>query len=198
MKLPAEWMEKLQACHQGRSQVLAVNQKRHLSPTSKVVQEGDLILAVDSKPVCTFRDVEEAVGDRAKVELTLLRDEEVKIVPAITTLVDGVGTHRILVWAGMLLQCSYRAIQEMGKGASDIYCSYYLFGSPAHFYGIKSCRYIVAVNGTPVQTLDDLIKVCRCQLPRTAHRAPRTAHRAPRTAHRTPPIARCPHTTTAF
>ena len=89
----------------------------------------------------------------------------------------------------MLLQCSYRAIQEMGKGASDIYCSYYLFGSPAHFYGMKSCRYIVAVNGTPVQTLDDLIEVCRCQLPSGA---PRT------TTHRTQPIARCPHTTTAF
>ena len=140
MKLPPEWMEKLQACHQGRSQVLAVNQRRHLSPASKVIQEGDLILAVDSTPVCTFRDVEEAVGTSSKVDLTVLRDEEVKTVSVSTTLVDGVGTDRILLWGGMLLQCSYRAIQEMGKGASDIYCSYYLFGSPAHFYGMKSCR----------------------------------------------------------
>ena len=31
--------------------------------------------------------------------------------------------------------------------------------SPAHFYGMKSCRYITAVNGTPVQTIDDLIAV---------------------------------------
>ena len=123
------------------------------------MREGDLLLAVDAVPVCTFRDVEVAVASKPSVSLTLLREEEVVVVDGVpTALLDGVGTSRIVVWAGLLLQTPYRQTREMGVAASEIYCSYFLYGSPAHYFGLKACRYVTAIAGKSVVTLDDLLE----------------------------------------
>ena len=100
MGLPSEWREKLQASHAGRSQALVVNQLvRGMARSASLIVEGDLLLAVDEQPVCTFREVETFVGSKAAVALTVLRDEEVVALPAVQTeAIDAVGTDRILIW----------------------------------------------------------------------------------------------------
>lgn len=161
MRLPSEWVEKLQACHPGRSQVLSVSQRVHGTESGKLVNEGDLLLAVDGVPVCTFRDVEANVGEKESVELTLLRSDEVQKVVVPTNPIDGIGTHRVLIWGGLFLQEPYRPVLEVGASSSQVYCSFYQYGSPAYFYGLKAGRYITAVNDTPVSTLSDIKKVIR-------------------------------------
>ena len=67
-----------------------------------------------------------------------------------------------MLWAGLLLQKPYRAIHEMGVPLLGVYCSYYLYGSPAHFYNLKACRYIVEVNGqSVVDGLDAFLAVVK-------------------------------------
>ena len=194
MGLPASWVKKLLACHDGRSQVLTLTQLLHGTSSGELLMEGDLLLAVDGQPVCTFRDVESCVGSKPAVALTLLRDEQVLELSAVPTAqLDGVGTDRILVWAGLVLQAPYRATREMGEAASQVdtfriymlrlrireylpalfenmcdilsihqvYCSYYLAGSPASFYGLKSCRFLTHVGSEAVNTLGDLCRAVK-------------------------------------
>jgi hypothetical protein len=126
------------------------------------VTEGDLLLAVDGEATSTFRDVESRALGKGSVELTLWRDSTEMRVPVDCELLRGSGTDRVVLWAGLLLQKPYRAIHEMGVPLSGVYCSYYLYGSPAHFYNLKACRYIVEVNGqSVVDGLDAFLDVVK-------------------------------------
>lgn len=56
------------------SQVLSILRVMPGAPTYKVLQEGDLLLAVNGTPVNTFAAVEAAVLREPRIQLTLLRD----------------------------------------------------------------------------------------------------------------------------
>ena len=164
MGLSEDWIKRLQRSHAGRSQVLAVSQLLHSSAAARegTVTEGDLLLAVDGEATSTFRDVESRALGKGSVELTLWRDSTEMRVPVDCELLRGSGTDRVVLWAGLLLQKPYRAIHEMGVPLSGVYCSYYLYGSPAHFYNLKACRYIVEVNGqSVVDGLDAFLDVVK-------------------------------------
>jgi len=155
--LPSEWVAKLVGANKGRSQVLSVAQLLRGHAASACLREGDLILAVDGAPVCTFRDVELAVGDRASVGLTVLRDESLQVLKEVpTAAIDGVGTARVLIWAGLVLQAPHRGAREMGPVASEVYISSYFSGSPAGFYDVPSAHFLTRVGPTKVRTLDDV------------------------------------------
>ena len=62
-----------------------------------------------SSQVCTYRDVEELVGCKGSVDVAVLRDGEVTLLPAVPTeAIDGVGTARVVLWAGLVLQEPHR------------------------------------------------------------------------------------------
>ena len=42
----------------------------------------------------------------------------------------------------------------MGEPPNQAYVSYYLYGSPGHFYGIKACRFVTEVNSHAITDLD--------------------------------------------
>ena len=116
------------------------------TPAEKLLQSGDLLLAVDGKPVADYRAVEKA-SQQPEVKLTVLRDGQVKELDAGTVSLDGDGTERALMWAGALLQkpqhaaASQRAVQRSG-----LLIGYYNFGSPASRYGLTAGLRIVKVN----------------------------------------------------
>ena len=173
MQLDQKWVDKLQRRHPDRSQVLSVAQRTHApeddddesassssssSSRADCVVEGDLLLAIDDAVTATFRDVEDATKCRSEVSVTIWRDGAARTLQVPTEPIHaGAGTERVLVWCGLLLQHPHRAAREMGVPRSHIYCSYYLYGSPAHFHSIKACRFIVEVNGTAVFDLDDFV-----------------------------------------
>jgi len=162
MRLAEAWVTKLQAAQPERSQVLSVAQLAHDGASDGDVVEGDLLLAVDGRPTATFRDVEEAARDKPRVPATLWREgRAVDIELATERVVCGAGTDRVVVWCGLLLQAPHRAVREMGAPRTGVYCSYYLYGSPAHFYSIKACRFVVEVNGTPVADLDAFVAAAK-------------------------------------
>ena len=45
----------------------------------------------------------------------------------------------------------------MGEPPNQAYVSYYLYGSPGHFYGIKACRFVTEVNSHAITDLDSFL-----------------------------------------
>ena len=122
---------------------------------SEILEEGDLLLAIDGTPVTRVREMERAVASRPEVELALLRDGQEITVRVPTDPLDGNGTQRALLWAGALLQVPHRAVAaQRGLPREGLYVSWYAWGSPAHRYGLGATRRIVAADGKPTPDLD--------------------------------------------
>src|SRR5690606_4203217 len=129
--------------------VLAVERLVAESPAAAVLQEGDLLLAIDGKPVAGFRSVEHAV-QKPEVRVTLLRNSEITEVDVATVALDGSDTGRVLMWAGAELQNPHRDIAvQRGIPLQGVFVAYYGFGSPASRYGLTPGRRILEVDGKP-------------------------------------------------
>src|SRR5690606_3326795 len=115
--------------------------------------EGDLLLAVDGKPVADFRAVETAT-QKPVVELTILRDSEAQALDVETVVLGGEDTGRMLMWAGAQLHDPHRAIAaQRGIPREGVFVAYFGFGSPASRYALTPGRRILEVDGTPTPDL---------------------------------------------
>jgi len=152
--LSEDWARRLEDHDPSRRRVLAVVRRAADVPAAHELQEGDLLLAVDGKPVTRVRELESSLrGD--SVVLTLLRDGEAieRTVP--THMLPGGGTGRALLWAGALLQEPHRAVAtQRGIPREGVYVVWFAWGSPAHRYGLGATRRIVAVDGQATPDLD--------------------------------------------
>ena len=156
--LPDEWTAKISAAATERREVLAVSRMTADTPAEKVLQTGDLLLAVDGKPVTSFRDVEKAT-QKADVTLTLLRDSKIVEVPTSTVVLPSDGTERILMWAGALLQKPHHAAAaQRGIPEEGLLVGFYNFGSPASRFGLSAGWRIVGVNGVATPDMDSFLK----------------------------------------
>jgi S1-C subfamily serine protease len=152
--LPPEYIAGLEARQDARPQVLKVMRLVAGSPAAEHLETGDLLLAVDGRPVASFRDVERAV-DKANVRLTVLRDGALRDLDVATVPLSGLGVDRAVVWSGALLQAPHRALAaQRGIEPYGVYVSYFGYGSPASRHGLYAGRRIVEVDGQPVPDLD--------------------------------------------
>lgn len=159
MRLDEAWVEKLQNARPGRSQVLSVAHLAHTQNGSSLVREGDLLLAVGGESTATFADVDAACASGGEsIAATLWREGEVlQVDEPLERVPLGAGTERVVVWAGLLLQKPHRSVLESGEAPCQVYVSYYLYGSPGHYYGIKACRFVVEVDGKRITDLDSFL-----------------------------------------
>ena len=156
--LPDVWAQKLAAAQPDRREALAVLRTTADTPADKLLQTGDLLLAVDGKPAAGFRAVEKA-SQQDQVDLTILRDGQVQDIKTGTVPVDGSGTQRMLFWAGALLQTPYHAAAaERGVPGTGLLVGYYNLGSPASRYGLSAGLRIIGVNGVATPDMDSFIK----------------------------------------
>ncbi|MEP7314916.1 MAG: hypothetical protein ABI859_20215, partial [Pseudomonadota bacterium] len=130
------------------------------SPASKLLQQGDLLLAVAGKPVTRFREVERAVGSLATVPVTVWRGDNEVSVSVPTATLPGTDIDRIVMWAGATLQAPHRAMSaQRGITPEGVYVAYFAYGSPATRYRLFPGRRIVEVDGQPTPDLDAFLKV---------------------------------------
>jgi pro-apoptotic serine protease NMA111 len=156
--LPDAWVTKLGAASPEKREVLAVARLTADAPAEKVLQTGDVLLAVDGKPVATYRQVEKATTQK-DVDLTILRDSSVQDIKTSTVSLPSDGTERILLWAGALLQKPHHAAAAQRQVPSDgVLVGFYNFGSPASRYGLVAGWRIVGVNGAATPDMDSFIK----------------------------------------
>ncbi|MBS0399396.1 MAG: hypothetical protein JSR95_12045, partial [Proteobacteria bacterium] len=159
--LPDAWVRRIENHDPSRRQVLSVDRPVAGTPAARVLEAGDLVLAVDGRIVTRFRQVEQAV-QRPQVTLTLWRDGSERTVTVQTVAMDGHGLDRVLMWAGATLQKPHRAIaSQRGIERDGVFVAYFYYGSPATHYGLYAGRRITEVDGQPTHDLDGFIAAVR-------------------------------------
>jgi len=150
--LSDHWIKEFQTSDAKR-QVLVVSRRVGGSNAEKLLQEGDLILAVDGEVVRNYRDVEKATQKESVVLIINRLGKELEITIK-TKLMDGVGTQNIVQWAGALIQAPHRELSlQRGIKPAGVYVSYVLHGSPANRSNLSSLLRIVEFNGEAVESL---------------------------------------------
>jgi S1-C subfamily serine protease len=159
--LPDDWVARLEARNPSHRQVLAVSRVVAGSAAQRVLREGDLLLAVDGKPLNRFREVELAT-QAPKVTLTVLRDGQELTLPVETAVLPGRDIDRLLMWAGAVLHAPHRAMSaQRGIPPEGVFVAYFAYGSPATRYQLFAGRRIVEVDGRPTPDLDAFIAAIR-------------------------------------
>ena len=89
-----------------------------------------------------------------------LQGRQIQVVSFKLVGVDGLGTDRLLHWAGAQIQDSYRAVKERGflPGNHGVYISRWHHGSPSHRYGMYALHWILEVNGRPTPNLNAFLE----------------------------------------
>ena len=155
--LPAEWVEKLEQRNPAHRQVLAVARVAAGSGAARVLQEGDLLLAVNGVTLNRFREVEEATQS-PRVQVTVLRDGAEKVVDVETAALRGEDIDRLLLWAGAVIHAPHRAMTiQRAIPPEGVFVAYFAYGSPSTRYGLFAGRRIVEVDGRPIADLDAFI-----------------------------------------
>ncbi|ORX79953.1 trypsin-like serine protease [Basidiobolus meristosporus CBS 931.73] len=122
------------------------------SPVSKVLNVGDVILEMNGE-IVTMNDLSK-FNTKAEVDMKILRDGKELSVTVPTVPLDGLGTTRIIGWAGALVQEPYRAVLEQVKSIPrGVYVSCTLYGSPANTYSLKPGVWISEINDIPIHDL---------------------------------------------
>jgi S1-C subfamily serine protease len=153
--LTEEWTKKLSQHSPSEREVLTAVRMVGGSPASKLLQQGDLVLAIDGAVVTRFREVERAVGDKTHVQVTVWRGKAEQILEVDTVELPSVDIDRLVNWAGATLQAPHRAMSaQRGIPPVGVYVGYFSYGSPATRYGLYPGRRIVEVDGVPTPNLD--------------------------------------------
>lgn len=157
--LPESWTRRLAAHTPTRRQVLTVVRLVGGSPAEKLLQQGDLLLAIDGQVVTRFREVERAAADKREVAVTVWRGQAEQTLEVPTAELPGTDVDRLVEWAGATLQAPHRAMSaQRGIPPVGVYVAYFAYGSPATHYGLFPGRRIVEVDGVPTPDLDTFLK----------------------------------------
>jgi S1-C subfamily serine protease len=137
--------------------VLSVLRRSRGTPGDALFREGDLILAIDGRPVTRMRHLARLDrGRRAVVEV--LRDGVEQTLEVEPQPMSGDGTTRAVLWAGALLQAPHPVLAAQYRiEPGGVYVSRHWFGSPATRYRLEATGRIVEVDGTPVSDLDGFL-----------------------------------------
>ena len=153
------WVRRISQANPGAREVLSVARLVGGSDAARVLQSGDILLAIDDKPVTQFRDVERATAAKVQVSATIWRGGGEQTLTVKTASLSGSDIDRVVEWAGATLQAPHRAISaQRGIAPEGIYVAYFEFGSPASRYGLIPGRRIVEVDGQPTPDLDAFLR----------------------------------------
>ena len=157
--LPDEWIARIEESDPERRQLLTIVRTVAGTNSAEVLQAGDLLLAIDGKPVTRFREIEQAV-QKSAVEVTVWRDNAVQSFTVATTVLDGLGVRRALMWNGSLLQAPYRQMAaQRGIEPYGVYVTFVAYGSPAARAELAPGSRIVEIDGVAVPDLDRFIEL---------------------------------------
>ena len=154
-----DWLRKLEQHDPVERQALMAVRMVGGSAAAKLLQQGDILLAIDGKVVSRFGDVEKAAGQAEQVTVTVWRGSAAQDLVIPTAALSGMDIDRVVQWAGATLQEPHRAISaQRGTAPVGVYVAYFAFGSPAARYGLYPGRRIEEVDGVPTPDLDSFLK----------------------------------------
>jgi S1-C subfamily serine protease len=157
--LSDSWVTRISRANPAARQALSVARLVGGSDAAQELRPGDILLAIDDKPVTQFRDVERAVAPRDEVSATVWRGGGEQTLRVKTASLTGRDVERVVEWAGATLQAPHRAISaQRGIAPEGVYVAYFEFGSPASRYGLVPGRRIVEVDGQSTPDIDAFLR----------------------------------------
>ncbi|KHF98377.1 Protease Do-like 7 [Gossypium arboreum] len=168
--LSDDWIQALIKKDPARRQVLRVKGCLAGSKAENLLEQGDMVLAVNKEPVTCFRDLENVChaldfGESGgELNMTIFRQgRELDLVVG-TDVRDGNGTTRVINWCGCIVQDPHPAVRALGflpEEGHGVYVARWCRGSPVHRYGLYALQWIVEVNGKPTPDLDAFVNVTK-------------------------------------
>ena len=153
------WTQRLAQHTPTRRQVLSVVRLVGGSPAARLLQQGDLLLAIDGQVVTRFREVERAAADKELVHVTVWRGQGEQTLEVPTAELPGSDLERVVEWAGATLQAPHRSMSaQRSIPPRGVYVAYFAYGSPATRYGLFPGRRIIEVDGAPTPDLDTFLR----------------------------------------
>jgi len=157
--LSDEWLKKLELHDGNERQALMVVRMVGGSNAASLLQQGDILLAIDDRTVTHFAEVEQAVADAPTVKVTVWRANAPVDLTLETAALNGQDIDRVVQWAGATLQAPQRPIAaQRGIAPYGVYVAFFTYGSPSARYGLYPGRRIVEVDGVPTPDLDAFLK----------------------------------------
>ncbi len=157
--LSDEWLRRYNSLEADKRRVLYVEQVVPSTATAKVIQPGDVILAVNDELVTSLFDAE-LRSQEPNVSLTILSGGTEQTVTIEPGSLNVQGTDRLVSWGGALFQ---EPMHTIGYFKSVQFPGVYIAdtdeGSPALWDGLYRNRFVTAVDGEPVNNLDDLLRL---------------------------------------
>lgn len=121
------------------------------------LRPGDVILAIDNELVADLFTAEQR-AQKTELLLTILRRGRVEQLTVRPSELSGLGTQRLVSWAGALFQEPHSEIgYYKGIDVPGVYITATQAGSPALWDGLYRNRFVTAVDGVSVETLDDFL-----------------------------------------
>ncbi|KAF8378633.1 hypothetical protein HHK36_029982 [Tetracentron sinense] len=169
--LSDDWVQALVKKDPIRCQILRVKGCLAGSKAAHLLEQGDMILAINKEPITCFRDIENACqeldkydGGEGKLNMTIFRQgHEIELLVG-TDMRDGNGTTRMVNWCGCIVQNPHSAVRALGflpEEGHGVYVTRRCHGSPAHRYGLNALQWIVEVNGKLTPDLEAFIRVAK-------------------------------------
>ncbi len=138
-------------------QVLSVVRLTGGSPADEVLDEGDLVVAVNGQTVTRAGEAERALdpwvatkGSLVAIHDGVEQEVEVEFLP-----MSGQGVSRMVTWAGLIVhEPHYEVRLQQGIVPDGLYVAWLWYGTPAARYGIRPTRRIIELDNKPVGTID--------------------------------------------
>ncbi|KAJ0043731.1 hypothetical protein Pint_18629 [Pistacia integerrima] len=169
--LSDDWVQALVKKDPVRRQVLRVKGCLAGSKAENLLEQGDMVLAVNKQPVTCFHDIENACQaldkydeNDGKLDLTIFRQGREIEIKVGTDVRDGNGTTRVINWCGCIVQDPHPAVRALGflpDEGHGVYVARWCHGSPVHRYGLYALQWIVEINGKPTPDLDAFVNVAK-------------------------------------
>ena len=155
--LPDEWLARYNQLPADVRRVLFVTQLVPGTDAATKIKSGDALIAIDDELVSDLFSAE-SLSQKSDVKITLLRAGQVVDIQLKPTELAALGTQRIVSWAGATFQKSFTDIGfQKAVDFPGVYISATEQGSPALWDGLYRNRFVVAIDGEPVENLDDFL-----------------------------------------
>ncbi len=153
--LADEWIAKIAASGVEHRRAISISQV--VGTAANSLKTGDILLDVDGQLPSTLSELE-ALFQRERVSVLVLRNGQ-EISVEVTPIEHArQGTDRALLWAGSLIQEAHFELgYQRGNITEGVFISGTLSGSPSIQDRLYRNRFIVAVEGVPIASIDDFI-----------------------------------------
>ena len=144
----------------GRAERAARDARPGGVPASRVLRGGDVLLGVGGEAVRSLYAAEVAVNKAPpSLKLDVMRDGKPLTVDVETLSSDGLGTQRVVGFAGLLVQHVPDAVMAQRQVAPNgVYCAYRYYGSPSSRYDLPPTSRIVEVDAAPTPDLSAFLE----------------------------------------